>query len=103
MPRLRTPLLLVCLSASLSLPARADLALANAKNCLSCHTIDKKILGPAYQDIATKYRGDKAAAAFLASKIRQGGGGVWGVVKMPSNPQVSEAEAKKLAEWVLGL
>ena len=102
MPRLRAPLLFACLSATLSLPAGADQALATSRNCMSCHSIDKKILGPAYKDVAAKYRGDKTAPAALAAKIRQGGGGVWGVVKMPSNPQVSEAEAQKLAAWVLG-
>ena len=102
MPRLRHPLLFAWLSATLSLPAMADQALATSRNCMSCHSIDKKILGPAYKDIAAKYRGDKTAPAVLAAKIRQGGGGVWGVVKMPSNPQVTEAEAQKLAAWVLG-
>jgi cytochrome c len=82
-------------------PALADLALATSKNCMSCHNIDKKVVGPAYKDVAAKYKGDKAAAARLATKIMEGGGGVWGVVKMPSNPQVNEAEAKKLAAWVL--
>jgi len=82
-------------------PALADLALATAKNCMSCHNVDRKVVGPAYKDVAAKYRGDKAAPARLATKIMEGGGGAWGVVKMPSNPQVSEAEAKKLAAWVL--
>jgi cytochrome c len=81
--------------------AFADLALASAKNCMSCHAIERKIVGPAYKDVAAKYRGDKAAPARLASKIMQGGGGVWGVVKMPSNPQINDIEAKKLAAWVL--
>lgn len=93
-----------CLIFAVSLlpwPVLADLALASAKNCMACHNIDKKVVGPAYKDVAAKYRGDKAAPARLASKIMEGGGGVWGVVKMPSNPQVSEAEAKKLAAWVL--
>jgi cytochrome c len=65
--------------------------------------MEKKIVGPALKDIAAKYRGDKAAPAKLATKIMQGGGGNWGVVKMPANPQVSEAEAKKLAAWVVSL
>jgi cytochrome c len=82
-------------------PAMADLALATSKNCMSCHNIEKKVVGPAYKDVATKYRGDKTAPARLVVKVMEGGGGVWGVVKMPSNPQVSEAEAKKLVAWVL--
>ena len=96
------PHLLLALACTLpSLPALADLALANAKNCMSCHNMDKKVVGPSYKDVAAKYRGDKAAPARLATKIMEGGGGVWDVVKMPSNPQVSEAEAKKLAAWIL--
>jgi cytochrome c len=79
----------------------ADQELATSKNCMSCHNIDRKVVGPAYKDVAAKYRGDKAAATRLVSKVMEGGGGVWGVVKMPSNPQVSEAEAKKLVAWVL--
>ena len=94
-------LLLATACALLPLPALADLALATAKNCMACHHIDKKVVGPAYKDVATKYRGDKAAPARLAAKVMEGGGGVWGVVKMPSNPQVTEAEAKKLVAWVL--
>ena len=82
-------------------PAHADLALATSKNCMACHSIDRKIVGPAYRDVAAKYRGDKAAPERLATKIMKGGGGVWGAVSMPANPQVSEAEARKLVAWVL--
>ena len=81
--------------------AWADQALATSKNCMTCHMVDKKVLGPAFKDVAAKYKGDKAAPGRLATKIMEGGGGVWGVVKMPSNPQVNEAEARKLAAWVL--
>ena len=96
------PLLFMLSTLSLlPLPALADLALATAKNCMACHNIDKKVVGPAYKDVAAKYRGDKAAPARLAAKVMEGGGGVWGVVKMPSNPQVNEAEARKLVAWVL--
>ena len=84
-------------------PVLADQALAQTKNCLSCHSIDKKIVGPAYKDVAKKYAGLKDAADKLASKIMKGGAGVWGVVPMPVNSQVNEAEAKKLAAWVLSL
>ena len=93
--------LLACACALATLPALADLALATSKNCMSCHNIEKKVVGPAYKDVAAKYKGDKTAPARLASKIMEGGGGVWGVVKMPSNPQVNDAEARKLASWVL--
>ena len=82
-------------------PAFANADLAKAKNCLACHATDKKLVGPAYKDVAAKYAGQKDAAATLATKIQKGGVGVWGQVPMPPNPQVSEAEAKTLAEWVL--
>ncbi len=81
----------------------ADQALANAKNCMTCHTVEKKILGPAFKDVAAKYKGDKAAADRLATKIMKGGSGVWGTAYMPANSQVNEADAKKLATWVLSL
>src|SRR3954454_23336089 len=82
-------------------PALADQALATAKNCMSCHAIDRKLVGPAYRDVATKYAGQKDAVDRLAAKIMRGGSGVWGPVPMPANSQVNEAEAKKLAAWVL--
>ncbi len=83
-------------------PAFADMALATSKNCMTCHAVDKKVLGPAFKDVAAKYKGDKTAADKLAQKVMKGGGGVWGPVAMPPNPQVSDAEAKKLAAWILG-
>ena len=82
-------------------PALADQALAQSKNCMACHAVDKKLVGPAYKEVAAKYAGQKDAADKLAAKIQKGGAGVWGPVPMPANPQVSEAEAKKLAAWVL--
>jgi cytochrome c len=87
--------------AVLSVPALADQALATAKNCMACHAIDKKLVGPAYKDVAAKYAGQKDAVDRLAAKIMRGGAGVWGPVPMPANAQVNEAEAKKLAAWVL--
>lgn len=84
-------------------PAFADLALATSKNCMACHSVDKKVVGPAYKDVAKKYAGDAKAADMLAAKIMKGGSGTWGPVPMPANPQVSDAEAKKLAAWVLSL
>ncbi|WP_371323586.1 c-type cytochrome [Dechloromonas sp. ZY10] len=80
--------------------AQADEALAKAKNCMSCHAIDKKLVGPSYKDVAAKYKGDGKAAATLAAKIKTGGKGVWGEIPMPPN-NVTEDEAKKLAAWVL--
>ena len=96
-----TPLSLTALLA-LATPVLADQALAASKNCLSCHALEKKLVGPSYKDVAAKYRGDKSAADRLATKIMKGGSGAWGVVPMPSNPQVNEAEAKRLAAWILG-
>jgi cytochrome c len=84
-----------------SAPVFAQMELAKQKNCLACHAIDKKLVGPAYKDVAAKYKGDKDAAAKLAKKIREGGVGVWGQVPMPANPQVNEQEAMSLAKWVL--
>ncbi len=82
-------------------PAFANAELAQKKNCMACHAVDKKLVGPAYKDVAAKYAGDKAAVDKLATKIQKGGSGVWGPVPMPANPQVNEAEAKQLATWVL--
>lgn len=84
-------------------PALADQALATSKNCMACHAVDKKLVGPAYKEVASKYAGQKDAADKLATKIIKGGSGVWGPVPMPANTQVSEADAKKLAAWVLSL
>jgi cytochrome c len=85
-----------------ALPALADPALAASKNCMACHAVDKKLVGPAFKDVARKYAGQKDAADKLAAKIMKGGSGVWGAIPMPANPQVNEADAKKLATWVLG-
>lgn len=95
---------LISLNAVLAaFPASADLALATAKNCMGCHAVERKVLGPAYKDIAAKYRDDKAAPDKLATKVLKGGSGAWGAVVMPANPQVSEADAKKLVAWVLSI
>ena len=96
-------LLALALSVAVATPALADLALAKAKNCMACHAVDKKLVGPAYKDVAAKYAGQKDAVDKLAVKIMKGGSGVWGPVPMPANTQVSEAEAKQLAAWVLSL
>ncbi len=96
-------LLILAASTVVALPAMADEALAKSKNCMACHAVDKKLVGPSYKDVAKKYAGDKTAADKLATKIMKGGSGVWGAIPMPANPQVSDAEAKKLASWVLGL
>ena len=84
-------------------PAMADEALAKAKNCMACHSVDKKIVGPAYKDVAKKNGNDASKAGALADKIMKGGSGVYGAVPMPANTQVSKEEATKLATWVLSL
>lgn len=92
---------IACAAALFSPLARADLALAQKKNCMACHAVDKKVLGPSYKDVAAKYKADKKAVDTLAEKIVKGGKGSWGEIPMPANPQVSADEAKKLAAWVL--
>ena len=92
------PLLLAAAAA----PASANLALAQKNGCTVCHAVDKKVLGPSYQEVAKKYAGQKDAAATLATSIRQGGIGKWGQMPMPAQPNLSEADAKALAAWVLG-
>ena len=84
-------------------PAGASPDLAQKKNCTSCHAIGQKVIGPAYKDVAAKYAGQADAVARLSQKVMKGGSGVWGVVPMPANPQVSEAEAKQLVQWILTL
>lgn len=78
-------------------------SLAQAKSCMGCHAMDRKVVGPAFKDVAVKYAGDLGAQARLAAKIQAGGAGVWGQVPMPANEQVSDAEAAELAAWVLNL
>ena len=88
---------------SLSAAASADQALAQKNACMSCHGVDKKIVGPAFKDVAKKYASDKTAQAKLLAKVKTGGKGVWGDIPMPPNPQVSDADAKKIIAWVLSL
>jgi cytochrome c len=81
--------------------AKGD-ALAKASGCLACHAVDKKVVGPAYRDVAKKYKGDKTAKDKLIKKVKTGGSGVWGAVPMPPNsPKVKDADIKTLVEWVL--
>ncbi|MFC5497756.1 c-type cytochrome [Caenimonas terrae] len=100
---MKRALFVLLAAGTLAAPAFADLALATSKNCMACHAIDKKLVGPAYKDVAAKYAGQKDAVDKLSAKIMKGGSGVWGPVPMPANTQVNEAEAKKLAAWVLTL
>ena len=84
-------------------PALADEALAKKYACTACHAIDKKLVGPAYKDVAAKYKGDAKAAENLAVKVKKGGSGVWGPVPMPPNPNVPDADVAKLVKWVLSV
>lgn len=77
--------------------------LARKNNCLACHAVEKKVVGPSFKDVAAKYRGDAGAEARLADKIAKGGSGVWGAMAMPPSPQVGEADRKTLAKFVLSL
>lgn len=100
---MKRTLLIMAAMAAISAPALADEALAKSKNCMACHAADKKLVGPAYKEVAKKYAGDAKAVDMLATKIVKGGSGVWGAIPMPANTQVSEADAKKLASWILSL
>ena len=78
-------------------------ALAQKSACMSCHGVDKKIVGPAFKEVAKKYEGDKTAHDRLVEKVKTGGKGVWGPIPMPPSPQVKPEEASKIIEWVLSL
>ena len=89
---------------AIAVDAAAAQALAQKSGCLACHSVDKKVLGPAYKDVAAKYKGDKGAEARLVAKVKAGGSGVWGPMPMPANsPQVKDADIKTIVEWVLSL
>ena len=81
--------------------AQADEALLKKHNCTACHQIDKKVVGPAYKDVAKKYKGQKGIALKLAEKVKKGGQGAWGPVPMPPNAQVPDADIKKMVEFIL--
>ena len=102
---MNTRLVLAALAAGaiVALPAIADpnLDLATKSGCMACHAVDKKVVGPAYKEVAAKYKGDKGAQAKLEKKVKEGGQGVWGQVPMPPNSHVSDADIKTLVKWVL--
>jgi len=91
----------LAVSALSSQVAMASPELAKAKNCMACHAVSSKLVGPAYKDVAAKYAGQKDAENKLVAKVMKGGSGTWGAIPMPANPQVSEAEARTLVKWVL--
>jgi len=97
----RSMMLCMLLSALASSSAMANADLAKAKNCMACHAVASKLVGPAFKDVAAKYAGQKDAEDKLSAKVMKGGSGSWGAVPMPANPQVSEAEAHTLVKWVL--
>jgi cytochrome c len=88
---------------ALAAPSQAQEALATKHNCLACHAVDKKLVGPAYKDVAAKYAKDPKAEAKLVEKVKKGGAGVWGQVPMPPNPQVPDADVHALVKWILSL
>lgn len=99
----RSLILCFALSAVASQAAMANADLAKSKNCMSCHAVGSKLIGPSFKDIAGKYAGDGGAEDRLVQKVLKGGSGAWGPVPMPANAQVSEAEARTLVKWVLSL
>jgi cytochrome c len=109
--RMKALLMMVAAAGSLlvatqagAVDAAAAQALAQKSGCLACHSVDKKIIGPAYKDVAAKYKGNKDAEAMLIAKVSKGGSGVWGPMPMPANsPQVSAENIKTLVQWVLSL
>ncbi|HEY0489711.1 MAG TPA: c-type cytochrome [Telluria sp.] len=92
--------LLACAGIAMGGQARASADLAKAKNCMGCHALDKKVLGPAFKDVAAKYKGHKDAEAKIVASLTKGSTGVWGPMAMPPNA-LSAAEAKTLAGWVM--
>lgn len=100
MRMMQTVLTAVALIAVPSAYAADAAALAQQKACLSCHAVDHKVVGPAFRDVAKKYKGNAAAVGTLAAKVRKGGAGVWGNIPMPPN-NVTDAEARVLVQWVL--
>ncbi|MCZ2105558.1 MAG: c-type cytochrome [Comamonadaceae bacterium] len=100
---MKTTLIALALAFGVTAPAFADEALAKSKNCMACHSIDKKVVGPAYKDVAKKFAGQKDAEATLMKAVLKGSTGVWGPIPMPANTNVNEAEAKKLVDWILSL
>lgn len=92
--------LLAALASAASLPAVASAELAKQHNCLSCHSVDKKVVGPSYKDIAAKYKGQSVEAA-LIDKVKHGSKGVYGQIPMPANANVPDADVKTLVKWIL--
>lgn len=97
----RIALILAATALAVSLPARANPELAKKHACFACHAVDKKLVGPAYKDVAAKYRGNAGAEARLVDKVKKGSQGTWGQVPMPPNAAVPDADVRALVKWVL--
>lgn len=97
----RLALVLAAALVPASLPAHAQEELAKKHACLACHAVDKKLVGPAYKEVAAKYRGDAGAEAKLVEKVKKGSQGTWGQVPMPPNASVPDAEVRALVKWIL--
>ena len=95
--------LMILFGGAATAPAFAQADFAQKKNCMACHSVDKKVLGPSFKEVAAKYAGQADAVDKLAAKVVKGGTGVWGNIPMPANPQVSDAEAKQLTGWIMTL
>ena len=98
----RRALFLSAMLATASAPALANMALAQKHNCTACHAVDKKLVGPGYQEVAAKYAGQKDAEANLIKSVRAGSTGKWGQVPMPPNANPTDDEIKTLVKWILG-
>ncbi|HEX9398271.1 MAG TPA: c-type cytochrome [Burkholderiales bacterium] len=97
----RLALILGAAAAVAAIPSQASEELAKKHNCFACHAVDKKLVGPAYKDVAAKYAADKGAEAKLIDKVKKGGTGVWGQIPMPPNPTVPDPDLKALVKWIL--
>ncbi len=98
----------VLASSLIAAPAMADLALAKKSGCLACHSVEKKVVGPAWKDVATKYKGDAGARDAIIAKVKKGGKGNWtevtgGIPMPPYSPRVADADIETLVDFVLGL
>lgn len=94
---------LTLVSGAFAADPKAAEALAKNSGCLACHTVDKKLVGPSYKDIAAKYRNNKGAEADLIKKVKAGGKGVWGDIPMPPNAHVKDEDIKTMVQWILSI
>mgnify|MGYP001765387773 CR=1 FL=1 len=93
--------LLIAAGLLAALPAQANVDLAKKNNCMTCHAVDKKMVGPSFADVSQKYKGDKSAAGALSAKVKSGSKGVWGQIPMPPQPTVKDADRDAIIKWIL--